>query len=160
MLPSTNTRIYVDGATGAPQWCGIAAIARQPDGRFLGWASRRLPTMTNNEAEYQAILLGLELARRLGLSHITLISDSEVVVWQMRGRSRVISPRLRALHRQACAAARYFAVVAFEHVLRSQNELADALAAEALQGRELALPAARWRWPLRRRRAPGAANLE
>lgn len=153
MQVDNRVRIYVDGATASQNHCGIAAIARLADGCFLGWASRQLPAMTNNEAEYQAVLLGIELARRLGLNDVTFVSDSEVVVWQMRGHSRVMSPRLRPLHRQVCAEARGFTRITFEHVLREHNELADALATEALRGQVVQLPPlpghwlSRLRWP-------------
>ena len=127
--------IYVDGALAGGRQAGIAAVARTRQGQFLGWISRRLPKMTNNEAEYRAALLGLELARSLGAESVELVTDSQVVAQQMQGLSRVNSPRLKALHQQTCAASRSFREVAFRHVGREENKLADALAAEALAGR-------------------------
>lgn len=127
--------IHVDGAVSGTQYAGAAAVARTPDGIFLGWLSRQLPTMTNNEAEYQAALLGLTLARRLGASTVEIVSDSEVVVRQMQGQSRVLSQRLRQLHQATCARMGHFQQVSFRHVPREENHLADALATEALLGR-------------------------
>lgn len=127
--------IHVDGAIGDLYHTGIAAIARTAEGYFLGWLSRRLPRMTNNEAEYNAALLGLELARLLGSDCVEIISDSEVVVYQMQGLSRVNSPRLKQLHQQTCQTAAHFQQVSFRHVRREQNHLADALATEAMAGR-------------------------
>jgi ribonuclease HI len=127
--------IYVDGALAGGQQVGIAAVARTRQGQFLGWKSRQLPRMTNNEAEYRAALLGLELARQLGAEAVDVVTDSQVVVQQMRGYSRVNSPRLKELHQQACLAVRFFQTVSFRHVRRDENKLADALAAEALAGR-------------------------
>ncbi|MEW5989255.1 MAG: reverse transcriptase-like protein [Chloroflexota bacterium] len=127
--------IHVDGAIGDPYHTGIAAVARTADGYFLGWLSRRLPRMTNNEAEYNAALLGLELAHLLGSDCIEIVSDSEVLVYQMQGLSRVNSPRLKQLHQQTCQTAAHFRQVSFRHVSREQNHLADALAADALAGR-------------------------
>jgi ribonuclease HI len=109
-------------------------VARGDDGRFLGWASRRLARMTNNEAEYRAALLGLEMAARLGVRRVEIVTDSDVVVRQMQGHSRVLSKRLQALHRETVEAARRFQAVTFRHVPRERNRLADALAAEALEG--------------------------
>jgi ribonuclease HI len=66
---------------------------------------------------------------------VEIITDSQVVVHQMRGYSRVNSPRLKTLYKQACLAARDFREVRFRHVGRKDNKLADALAAEALEGK-------------------------
>lgn len=127
--------IHVDGAVSGTQFAGAAAVARTTDGYFVGWLSTQLPTMTNNEAEYQAALLGLALARRLGASKVEIVSDSEVVVRQMQGQSRVLSQRLRQLHQETCARIGHFRQVTFRHVSREENHLADALATEALLGR-------------------------
>lgn len=130
----TDCLIHIDGATAGSRHTGAAAVARRADGKFVGWISRQLPRMTNNEAEYHALLLGLELAQQLQLRHVHIFSDSEVVVRQMAGRSRVLSARLRLLHRDACLAVRYFEQVQLEHVPREENRLADALAGEAITG--------------------------
>ena len=61
-----NVSIHVDGAMSGTMSAGAAAVARTQEGYFLGWLSRQLEPMTNNEAEYQAALLGLLLAQRLG----------------------------------------------------------------------------------------------
>lgn len=130
--------IYVDGAIGDSHTSGktgIAAVALSPNGYFLGWESRQLEPMTNNEAEYQAALLGLKLGRALRAKHVHIFTDSQVVVWQMQGYSRVNSPNLKHLHRQTCQAAARFHQVQFEHIGREKNRLADALAANALEGK-------------------------
>jgi ribonuclease HI len=106
-----------------------------PPQRYCSLRSRRLPQMTNNEAEYQATLLGLALARRLGAEVVEIVSDSEVVVRQMQGQSRVISGRLKRLHQETCRVVGLFKLVTFRHVPRELNCLADALATEALAGR-------------------------
>lgn len=141
-----RVQIYVDGAIGEAGpfdgFTGIAAVARSTEGHFLGWMSRQLPAMTNNEAEYQAALLGLTLGHRVGAKQVEIVSDSQVLVWQMNGRSLVHSQRLKPLHAQMCQAAGYFRSVQFRHVPREENELADALATEALMGRLAQMPAA------------------
>ena len=99
-----------------------------------------MPRMTNNEAEYEAALLGLALAARLGARRVEIVADSEVVVRQMRGLSRVNSARLKGLHQQTCQAVSRFETVVFTHVSRDKNRLADALAAEAIDGRVVRMP--------------------
>lgn len=132
--------IHVDGAIAGNRHTGVAAVAIDQKGYHLGWLSRRLSRMTNNEAEYHAVLLGLELAGELRAPRVTIVTDSEVVVRQMQGHSRVNSPRLKGLHRKTCQAASRFEQVEFRHVGREENRLADALAAEALAGRLVAMP--------------------
>lgn len=132
--------IHVDGAVAGGAASGVAAVARSKEGFFQGWYSLQLNPMTNNEAEYHAVLLGLALAGRLGAEIVRIVSDSEVVVRQMQGRSRVNSKRLKPLHQKAFAAVSAFRQVRFQHVRREQNCLADALAAEALSGRTVSMP--------------------
>lgn len=146
-------QIYVDGATGGGQAAGAAAVARSDDGLYHGWISQHLPKMSNNEAEYWGLLLGFELARRIRLKHVALFSDSDTVVRQMQGRSRVHSKRLRLLHQRACSAARRFSSVAYTHVPREKNRLADALAGDALLGNIVTMPT-----PLLARFNPGASR--
>lgn len=137
--PAPKITIFVDGATAGTNAVGVAAIARTKEGLFQGWLSKQLPRMTNNEAEYHAVLLGLELASRLRATHVQIVSDSEVVVRQMRGLSRVNSSRLRPLHQETCMRVGRFAQVTFSHVLRDKNGLADALATDARNGRTVTM---------------------
>lgn len=132
--------IHVDGGMAGTQHTGAAAIARTQEGYFLGWLSCQLPMMTNNEAEYHAVQLGLKLAQTLGAKHVVIASDSEVIVRQMRGLSRVLSQKLKRLHQQTCTQTAVFEQVIFHHIPREENCLADALATEAMNGRVVQMP--------------------
>ena len=132
--------IHVDGGAAGTTHVGVAAVARSRQGYFIGWMSRQLPQMTNNEAEYQAAMLGLTLAQYLGVKQVEIVADSEVVVRQMMGISRINSSRLKPLHQQACQLVAYFDHVHFRHVKREKNMLADALASEAILGRTVTMP--------------------
>ncbi len=132
--------VFVDGAVSGTRHAGAAAVARTKEGYFIGWLSRQFPTMSNNEAEYQAALLGLALARQLNVRVVEIVSDSEVVVRQMTGQSQVLSKRLRQLHQETCLTVGEFTAVSFRHVRRGKNCLADALATEALAGRVVQMP--------------------
>ena len=132
--------IFVDGGTAGAGPVGIAAVARTREGYFIGWLSKQLKRMTNNEAEYHAALLGLELAQQLSTPAVEIVTDSEVVVRQMQGISRVNSQRLKKLHQQLVQRMADFGSVTFRHVLRNENQLADALATEAIRGQTVAMP--------------------
>jgi ribonuclease HI len=113
-----------------PLECAAAAVAHGDDGAILDWAWQRLPRLTNNEAEYAGLLLGLALAQRLRAQQAICVLDSEIVIGQMEGRFAVRSARLRHWHRRACEAARELPVVHFVQIPRAWNRLADGLAAQ------------------------------
>ena len=130
--------LFTDAAIGERgKATGLGAVVRQPDGKILAWVTRRMGRMTNNEAEYAALILGLETVRRFRPRKLHCFLDSEIVVGQMRGDFSVHSPALRRWHTRACAAARRFRRVTFTHIPRERNRLADALANEALNGWKL-----------------------
>ena len=136
-LTGSNGRrrlLYVDGAI-RPNATGLGVVVRDLTGRVLTWRSKRLPRgMTCNQAEYEALILSLEVARTLKLDHVEIRSDSQVVVNQMLGRFSVRKQALRRLHARASAAATALTEVHLVHVPRERNRLADALANDAADG--------------------------
>lgn len=111
--------------------CSAAAVVRADDGRILDLAWRELPELTNNEAEYAGLVLGLQLAKRLRVQEVLCVLDSEVVVGQMEGRFAINSARLRRWHWKAAEAARKIPVVRYRLAPREWNRLADGLAGQA-----------------------------
>ena len=90
---------------------------------------------TNNEAEYRALLLGLELSRSLGAHELQIVNDSQLVERQVRGEYRVKKPELATLHRQVLEALNGFDRWSIRSVPREKNELADMLVNEAIDAR-------------------------
>jgi ribonuclease HI len=126
--------LYVDGAI-RPNATGLGVVVRERTGQVVAWRSERLPrAMTCNQAEYEALILGLEVARTLRLDCVEVRSDSQIVVNQMLGRFSVRKQALRRLHGQASAVATALDDVDLVHVPRERNRLADALANEAADG--------------------------
>ncbi|MCB9139682.1 MAG: ribonuclease HI family protein [Caldilineaceae bacterium] len=126
-----GTAEYGGARTGPKSYCGCGSLVRGDDGRVLDWAWRALPMMTNNEAEYAGLRLGMELARRHSAQLTIFVLDSEVVVGQMEGRFAVNSAGLRRCHAQAQRTLRGLGRVQFCLAPRAYNTLADALAREA-----------------------------
>ena len=125
--------VYSDGASrGNPGPAAIGAVIFDPEGREVYRLARRLGTATNNEAEYRAAIAALEAALALGARRVDLRMDSELVVRQMSGRYRVRNPRLARLHARMLALRQRFEEVVVRHVPRTENQLADALANQAL----------------------------
>ncbi|MGB4442225.1 MAG: ribonuclease HI family protein [Coriobacteriia bacterium] len=123
------------GARGNPGPGGAGIILRAPDGSIAVRGGAFLGSVTNNVAEYEALLWGLRAARALGVSDLVVKADSELVVRQLRGEYRVKNEGLKPLFLQAQALRRGFDALEFVHVRRADNADADALANEAMDGR-------------------------
>jgi ribonuclease HI len=87
---------------------------------------------TNNVAEYRALLLGLELARRVGATEVDVINDSELVARQIGGEYKVKQAHLKPLFQEAMAALRGFDGWSVRNVPRAENSRADGLVNQAL----------------------------
>jgi ribonuclease HI len=121
-----SARLYTDGgARGNPGPAAFGYVVEAADGTAFGVA-------TNNVAEYRALIAGLRRALELSLDRLEVVSDSELLVKQMRGEYKVKNEALRALSLEAAQLARQLGGVEYRHVRREQNELADRLVNEAL----------------------------
>ena len=121
--------LSTDGAArGNPGPAGAGAILVDPEGREVETLAEFLGTTTNNEAEYQALLLGLALARKHGVRALTVSLDSELVVRQLGGRYKVKAAHLRPFYERALRELKEFERYTLRHVPREQNRGADELA--------------------------------
>lgn len=102
------------------------------DGTVLAAEGEAIGVATNNVAEYRALVAGLERAVDLGLDEVEVVSDSELLVKQMRGEYKVKNEALRELSLEAARLARRIGDVTYKAVRREHNELADRLVNEAL----------------------------
>jgi ribonuclease HI len=128
--------IHTDGASRGNPGAAAYAYVIERDGEPPLEEAGRLGRMTNNQAEYTALVKALEHALELGADHRLLIhSDSELLVKQMNGEYRVKNEELRDLYEEARDQVRRFAgPVTIRHVRRGHNSRADALCNEALDG--------------------------
>jgi ribonuclease HI len=128
-----KARLFTDGgARGNPGPAAAAFVLEAEDGTVLEARGTAIGVATNNVAEYRALVDGLRRASELGVSDLEVVSDSELIVKQMRGEYRVKNEALRLLHREAGTLADAIARVTYTAVRREQNELADRLVNEAL----------------------------
>ncbi len=120
--------VHVDGgARGNPGPAAIGAVVSSPDGDELLAESAYIGETTNNVAEYRGLLLGLELARRLGAAEVEVINDSELVARQIGGQYKVKHAGLKPLFLETMRELRGFDRWAVRNVRREQNERADEL---------------------------------
>jgi ribonuclease HI len=106
-----------------------------PDGDELLAEGRYIGEATNNVAEYKALQLGLELARKLGASEVDVINDSELVARQIGGQYKVKHAGLKPLFLETLAALREFDHWSVRNVPRAENKRADELVNDALDAR-------------------------
>jgi ribonuclease HI len=125
--------VHVDGgARGNPGPAAIGVVVASEDGEVLRELGERIGPATNNVAEYQALLRGIEVARELGANEVEFVNDSELVAKQLTGAYRVKHPAMRPLHAEAMSALGGFDSWRIRSVPRAQNADADALVNQAL----------------------------
>lgn len=131
--PENYLIAYIDGgARGNPGPAGYGAVIKDQSGRKVGELSEYLGHQTNNYAEYSGLLAALQYAVQNGQRALKVISDSELMVKQIRGQYKVKSPALLDLHRRAQALIAQFDWFSIQHVMRAQNRDADGLANAAM----------------------------
>ncbi len=125
--------VHVDGgARGNPGPAAAACVIASPDGELVDERAQLLGTVTNNVAEYRALLLGLACARELGADEVEVVGDSELIAKQVQGLYKVKHPSMRPLYLEAMDALRGFQKWSIRTVPRAQNAEADALVNQAL----------------------------
>jgi probable phosphoglycerate mutase len=107
-------------------------VIETDDGTVLAAHGEAIGVATNNVAEYRALVEGLRKAAELQLEELEVVSDSELLVHQMRGDYKVKNEALRELWLDANDLERKLGKVTYTAVRREQNELADSLVNEAL----------------------------
>jgi ribonuclease HI len=128
--------MYCDGASrGNPGPASAGSLLlEQGSGKVLARLGKRLGKATNNEAEYAALLLGLQEALKMGAHSITVHADSELVIKQVKGIYRVKHPVMQKYHQEALGLLAKFKSWRAVHVPREKNTEADRLANQALDG--------------------------
>ena len=121
--------LMVDGAArGNPGPAGCGAVICDENGAVVRRLSRYLGHSTNNVAEYEALLMGLEALIELKRDKIVVQSDSQLLVRQLNGEYRVKDEKLKLLYQRAIHLLRRFGSYRIVHVRRELNKAADRLA--------------------------------
>lgn len=134
--------VETDGAArGNPGLAGAGVIIKDELGKNVETIGRFLGVSTNNQAEYQALIIGLEAVTHHHPDSVTVRMDSELVVKQMNGQYRVRHPEIVPLYTRAAELASQLPNLRIEHVPREKNPGADRVANVAIdsRGRRVAL---------------------
>ncbi|KKR14931.1 MAG: Ribonuclease H [Candidatus Falkowbacteria bacterium GW2011_GWA2_39_24] len=121
--------IHTDGgARGNPGPAGIGVMIKDDKGKEVKTIAKYLGKATNNQAEYQAVLAGIEAAVKLKATEAEFYLDSELVVKQLNREYKVKNLELQPLFVKVYNHSLKFKKISFHHVRREQNKEADALA--------------------------------
>uniref|UniRef100_A0A2N9F5Z7 Uncharacterized protein n=1 Tax=Fagus sylvatica TaxID=28930 RepID=A0A2N9F5Z7_FAGSY len=125
--PDEEWEIKIDGSSvkGAG---GVGIVFKTPEGHLLKHSTRLQYPTTNNEAEYEALLTGLRIAKELGVNRLKIRSDSQLIVGQVNGEYEAREDRMTKYLKLVKNAMRWFDEVILVQVPREQNTEADALA--------------------------------
>lgn len=126
-------RLFTDGASrGNPGDAGLGVSIEDDQGTKLDAKCKWLGTKTNNQAEYLALIAGLQAISTWKPDRLEIRLDSKLVVEQIKGNWRVKEPELRTLHEQARKLLDGLGNWDIAHVDREQNKRADFLANKAI----------------------------
>lgn len=127
-----SVEVYFDGASrGNPGPAAVGWVLATDDG-IAAEGGETIGTTTNNRAEYEAVIRGLEVAEGRSFDDVEVYGDSELVLKQLRGEYDVNVPELRERRVRAMELLETFENWTLQHVPRELNDRADALANEAL----------------------------
>ncbi|MBZ5597382.1 MAG: ribonuclease HI family protein [Acidobacteriia bacterium] len=120
------------GARGNPGPAGYGVVIKDEAGHKVAALSEYLGHQTNNFAEYQGLIAALEFALKHGPKALKVVSDSELLVRQIKGIYKVKNPTLQDLHARAKELIAQLDWFSIDHALREHNREADRLANEAM----------------------------
>jgi len=120
------------GARGNPGPAGYGVVIQDESGKKVAALSEYLGHQTNNFAEYQGLIAALEYAIQHGPKALKLISDSELLVRQIKGIYKVKNAVLQDLHARAKELIKQLDWFSIGHALREHNQEADRLANQAM----------------------------
>lgn len=130
--PAAHTAHVDGGARGNPGPAGYGVAIQDAAGKPVAELSEYLGHHTNNYAEYQGLLAALRYAGEHQIKALRVVSDSELMVRQMKGIYKVKHPELRKLYDQAQQLVRSLEYFEIRHALREHNQMADRLANQAM----------------------------
>ena len=125
-------QIFCDGASRSNPGDASIGVSISLDGKEIHTISRKIGIATNNEAEYQALIDGLNYCIENTIKEIEVFLDSNLVVEQVNKNFKVKAGNLKVLNSQVENMIKEFEYIEFKHVYREENKRADQLANMAL----------------------------
>ncbi|XP_043702858.1 uncharacterized protein LOC122653013 [Telopea speciosissima] len=119
-------QMYFDGAANQ-KGCGAGILLITPEGVYKPMATRLEFKCTNNMAEYEACVIGLEAALSIGVKNLQVYGDSSIVVCQVRGDWKTRDEKLKPYQGYIEVLMKQFAEISFNYIQRENNRYVDAL---------------------------------
>ena len=120
--PGSRWKLVFDGASNALGH-GVGAIITSPNGGHTPFTARLCFDCTNNMAEYEACILGLEAAIDLRIKILEVYGDSALVIYQIRGEWETRHPNLIPYQKYVKTLLPHFDEITFNHIPRDENQL-------------------------------------
>jgi len=122
-----KVKLYTDGgARGNPGPAAAGVVIKDSIGDLIESFGEFLGEITNNQAEYQALILGLEHVKKIGAKEVEVFMDSELIVNQLNRKFKVKNKDLASLFVKAWNLSLGFKKITYQHIRREQNKAADA----------------------------------
>jgi ribonuclease HI len=132
-IPRKKGFLFTDGGSrGNPGIAGCGAVLYDDKRKEIAVDKKFCGIQTNNFAEYQGLIIGLELALKNEITDLVVFMDSKLIVEQMSGNYKVKNVGLKPLFEQAKNICENFAGISFKHIPREKNKVADMLANQAM----------------------------
>lgn len=129
-----HLKIHTDGASlGNPGPAAIGIVVKEEKGKKIREFSQYIGVATNNQAEYQAVIIALKVATKFKATELTLYLDSELIARQLTGQYQVKSPSLKSLYLETCQLKQNFKKLTVIIISREENKEAHDLAWSALK---------------------------
>lgn len=137
-MASKKVHLFIDGAArGNPGPAGLGVVIKDENKKTIKEFYKYIGIATNNIAEYNALVYGLQEAHMLGAEEVELKMDSELVAQQLKGEFRVKDPKIKLLFDQAIHLINGLKKIEVVQIPREENKEADKLANKAINLSEL-----------------------
>jgi ribonuclease HI len=134
IFPMCNHTLHFDGCSkGNPGPAGIGAVIYENNEEIWGGSQYLGNSKTNNQAEYAALILGLNQAIDLDIDNLLVFGDSQLVIHQINKVYKVKNKELLNLYSEVCELTTHFKYIEFIHLYRNKNKRADQLANLAME---------------------------
>ena len=129
--------MYSDGGSrGNPGESGSGFVIKNSKNEIISSGYKYLGIATNNEAEWDGLIIGLTEAIKLGIKELHVIGDSKLVINQVQNKWKVKAENLKKFHTKSQKLLTKFSKITFKHVLREFNKDADRMANMAMDTKE------------------------
>jgi len=128
--------LYTDGGSrGNPGHSAVGVYCTDKGGKEVFKFKKYIGISTNNQAEYAALIEGLQLSLQKGIKDLTCFADSELMVKQLKGEYKMKNAGLKPLYENVLKLSKGFNSITYNHVIREKNSVADSLVNDALDER-------------------------